>query len=327
MLERAAGRERFRLQQIAMRRSFAEDVRDGLQQPQKELQPWYFYDAIGSALFTAITELPEYTITRAETEILRRNGAQIARAFRSPERIVELGSGDGRKTVLLLDALIARHPRLTFIPIDVDGALLELTARALLSRFPALRVDAIAGDYRNAAAVITPGPRTVVLFLGSSIGNLDPAAAVAMLRDVRGILGRDDSVFLGADLQKPKAVVEAAYNDALGITAAFNLNLLARINRELGGHFDLSQFEHRAFLNEEKSRIEMHLVSRVPQTVAIDALRLQVRFEKSETIHTENSYKYAQSDLERIATESGFAIEESWSDASARFSDFLMVAR
>jgi len=276
MLERAAPRERFTFRQIAMRRSFADDVRAGLQKSPKELQPWYFYDAIGSALFAAICELPEYTITRAETEILRRNGAAIARALRSPQRVVELGSGDGRKTAMLLDAVIARQTRLTFVPIDVDGGMLTSTGRDLLSRFPTLRVDAICGDYRDLPSIITPGPPTVVLFIGSSIGNLDPDAAVAMLRDIRRVLNRGDSVFLGADLQKPREIVEAAYNDSLGITAAFNLNLLSRINRELGGQFDLSKFAHRAFLNEKHSRIEMHLVSRERQNVAIDRLRMQV---------------------------------------------------
>src|SRR6266550_2102294 len=206
MSERAAPRERFTFQQVAMRRTFADDVREGLQKPQKELQPWYFYDAIGSALFAAICELPEYTITRAETEIFRRHSPAIARAFRSPERIVELGSGDARKTRLLLDAVVARQPRLTFVPIDVDGALLESSARDLLMRFPSLRVDAICADYRDITSLIAPGPHTVVLFVGSSIGNLDPVSAGATLSNIRSILGRGDSLFLGADLQKPKPI-------------------------------------------------------------------------------------------------------------------------
>ncbi|HEY8183765.1 MAG TPA: L-histidine N(alpha)-methyltransferase [Thermoanaerobaculia bacterium] len=327
MSERAAARERFTFQQVAMRRSFADDVHDGLQKSPKELQPWYFYDSLGSALFAAICELPEYTITRAETEIFRRHSTAIARAFGAPDRIVELGSGDAHKTRQLLDAVIARQPRLTFVPIDVDGALLESTSRDLLVRFPSLRVDAICADYRDIASLISAGPKTVVLFIGSSIGNLDPDAAGSLLREIRRTLGRGDSLFLGADLQKPKEIVEPAYNDSLGVTAAFNLNLLARINRELGGHFDLSKFAHRAFFNEEKSRIEMHLVSLERQTVAIDALRIQVSLEKSETIHTENSYKYAESDLELLAREAGFAIEESWRDSASGFIDMLMVVR
>jgi L-histidine N-alpha-methyltransferase len=323
----ASPRERFTLREAGMRRSFADDVRQGLQKAQKELQPWYFYDALGSALFAAICELPEYTITRAETEILKQHGAAMARALRSPDRIVELGSGDGRKTRLLLDAVLARQPRLTFVPVDVDGSVLEAAARDLLSSFSGLRIDAICGDHREIASLITPASRTAILFLGSSIGNLDPDSAAAMLRDVRLVLTRGEALVLGADLQKPRDIVEAAYNDTLGVTAAFNLNLLARINRELAGHFELSKFEHRAFLNQQKSRIEMHLVSRQRQDVAIDALDMTVRLEQGETIHTENSYKYAPSDLETLAREGGFTIEEMWTDSQNSFADVLMTAR
>jgi dimethylhistidine N-methyltransferase len=309
-----------------LRRSFAEDVRQGLSKPQKELQPWYFYDALGSALFAAICELPEYYLTRAESEILRKHGASIARALLDPERIIELGSGDGRKTSLLLDAVVARQPRLTYIPIDVDDTVLQSSARDLLSSFPGLRVSAIRGDYRDLASLITPAPHTVVLFLGSSIGNLDPQAAGSMLRDVRRALAPGNALFLGADLQKPKSIVEPAYNDSLGVTAAFNLNLLARINRELGGHFDLAAFDHRAFLNENQSRIEMHLVSLVRQSAAIDALQMEVRLERGETIHTENSYKYSQSDLQSLAHEGSFTIEQTWTDSHHWFADLLLVA-
>ncbi len=326
MLERAIAPNRFTLRAFPLPRSFADDVRDGLRKPQKELQPWYFYDSVGSALFAAICELPEYTITRAESEIFRNNAHAIARAFGSPVRVVELGSGDGRKTRLLLEALLARQPRLAYAPIDVDGDLLESTGRDLLASFHSLQIDAVCGDYREITSLITSGPRTVVLFLGSSIGNLDPAGAASMLREVRSILSPHDSLFLGADLQKPKEIVERAYNDSQGVTAAFNLNLLARINRELGGHFDLSRFAHLAFLNEQRSRIEMHLVSRERQRVAIDALEMDVDLAQGETIHTENSYKYAPKDLETLAAEGGFAIEQTWHDASRGFADVLMIA-
>jgi len=330
MLERAAAtetpRERFTFRQAALRRSFAEDVRQGLSKPQKELQPWYFYDALGSALFTAICELPEYYVTRAEADILRRKSSAIARALRDPERIVELGSGDCRKTSLLLDAVLARQQRLTYLPVDVSEAALQSSARDLLSSFPGLRVDAIRGDYRYLASLITPAPSTVILFLGSSIGNLDPQSAAEMLREVRRALVPGNVLFLGADLKKPKSIVEPAYNDSLGVTAAFDLNLLARINRELGGHFDLAGFDHRAFLNENESRIEMHLVSRARQSADIDALQMEVKLERGETIHTENSYKYGDSDLEILAREGGFVIEQRWTDARNWFADLLLVA-
>ena len=314
MLERAA----------ISRRSFADDVQYGLTQPQKELQPWYFYDGLGSALFAAICELPEYYLTRAETEILQRNASAIVGAFGTVDRVIELGSGDGRKTRLLLEPIAKPF---TYVPIDVDASVLEASARDLLSSFPAMHVDAICADYREIATLIAPAPHTVVLFLGSSIGNLDPVSAAAMFRQVRSILTPGNSIFLGADLQKSKEIIEPAYNDSLGVTASFNLNLLARINRELGGRFDLASFEHRAFFNERESRIEMHLVSRRKQSVAIDGLQMNVEFEEGETIHTENSYKYRESDLQMLARESGFEIDQIWTDSRSWFADALLVAR
>ena len=215
----------------------------------------------------------------------------------------------------------------TYVPIDVDASVLEASARDLLSSFPAMHVDAICADYREIATLIAPAPHTVVLFLGSSIGNLDPASAAAMFRQVRSILTPGNSIFLGADLQKSKEIIEPAYNDSLGVTASFNLNLLARINRELGGRFDLASFEHRAFFNERESRIEMHLVSRRKQSVAIDGLQMNVEFEEGETIHTENSYKYRESDLQMLARESGFEIDQIWTDSRSWFADALLVAR
>ena len=326
MLERVAVRERFTFRELPLRRSFADDVRQGLSKPQKELDPWFFYDALGSALFSAICELPEYYITRAETEILQRDGSGMLQAMRYPERIIELGSGDARKTRLLLEAATTRNPQLTYLPVDVDRAVLESSARNLLSSFPTLHIDAICADYRDIASLLTPSPHAAIFFLGSSIGNLDLQSGAAMLRDLRRILAPGDSLLLGADLQKPKAIVEAAYNDALGVTASFNLNLLARINRELGGHFDLSAFEHRAFLNDRESRIEMHLVSRSRQSVRIDALEIEVRLERDETIHTENSYKYRESDLRVLAREGGFEIEHMWTDSRSWFADLQLVA-
>lgn len=306
------------LESAVARRSFADDVRHGLTQARKQLQPWYFYDALGSALFAAICELPEYYLTRAETEILTRHGAAIARALSAPARIIELGSGDGRKTRLLLEA-IARP--LTYIPIDLDVSILALQSTA------AMRVEPIRGDYRDIRSLINAVPDTAVLFLGSSIGNYDPVSAAALLREVRSVLTRGNTFLVGADLRKPKAIVEAAYNDSLGVTAAFNLNLLARINRELGGHFDLGAFQHRAFFNESESRIEMHIVSRRRQSVPVDALAIALEFDEGETIHTENSYKYAESDLQALAAASGFAVEQVWTDSRSWFADALLVAR
>jgi dimethylhistidine N-methyltransferase len=301
--------------------SFAEDVRRGLTAPRKFLLPHYFYDALGSALFDAICELPEYYVTRCETEILTACREEIAKAFGTPVRLVELGSGSARKTRILLDVVAASE----YVPVDVDAGMLEKTASQLRHEYPGLAVHPIAGDFRTPS--FPPADvRTVVLFLGSTIGNLDPAAALAMLSALRAVLRPGDALFLGADLRKPASVLLPAYDDALGVTAAFNLNLLARINRELGGHFDLASFAHRAVWNEEHGRIEMHLISRVAQQVRIDALDLTVSFAEGESIHTENSHKYDAAALAALAAGAGFAIERQWTDARGWFADVLCVA-
>ena len=236
------------------------------------------------------------------------------RAFGAPERIIELGAGDGRKTRLLLDA-VSGDP--TYIPIDIDANVLGLQ-----SAFPNTRVSPIRADYREITSLVDSGAATAFLFLGSSIGNYDRDSAIALLRNVRRVGG---VLLLGADLRKSKAILEAAYNDALGVTAAFNLNLLVRINRELGGNFDIAAFEHRAFFNQRESRIEIHLVSRREQSVTIGDRT--VHFDEGESIHTENSYKYSEADLHNIAKESGFAIVEVWTDSRKWFADAVLVAR
>ena len=327
-----APRPRFTLRRLPSRSTtFADDVRSGLSATPKSLSPRWFYDALGSALFSAITNLPEYYVTRTEESILRAHGAEIIEAIGSPASLVELGSGDSRKTRLLIEALIARQGALEYLPIDIEATVLESTARGLLVNFPTLAVNAICTEFSDAATALhalspAPGVRTAVLFLGSTIGNLDENEAIAMLSSLRSALAPSDALFLGADMQKPRGVLEPAYDDALGVTAAFNLNLLGRINRELGGHFRLDRFVHLAFYNEEKGRIEMHLVSREPQTVRIDALDLDVAFDEGETIHTENSHKYTESQLERIAAATGFKIARTWTDERKWFTDALLVA-
>jgi len=308
---------------------FADDVRSGLSATPKSLPPRWFYDALGSALFSAITNLPEYYVTRTEEAILRAHGAEIIEAIGGPVLLVELGSGDSRKTRLLIQALIQRQGALDYSPIDIDVTVLESTARGLLADFPTLAVNAICSEFSDAAAALRTRPsgvRVAVLFLGSTIGNLDETEAIAMLSSLRSALAPDDVLFLGADMQKPRNVLEPAYDDALGVTAAFNLNLLGRINRELGGHFDLHRFAHLAFYNEEKGRIEMHLVSRDEQRVRIDALDLEIAFAAGETIHTENSHKYTTAQLERIAKATGFKIARTWTDERLWFTDALLIA-
>ncbi|MCU1347315.1 MAG: methyltransferase [Acidobacteria bacterium] len=310
--------------------TFAADVAAGLTAAPKSIPPQYFYDSLGSALFEAICELPEYYVTRAETEILTSYSEAIARALPAGARIVELGSGSARKTRLLIEAILHRRDELHYVPLDIDAGMLEKAGSALLGDFPSLRITAVSGDFRRPSLAIPPaerGEKTVVLFLGSSIGNLTPEEAVATLRDLRSALAPGDALFLGADLRKPRAILEPAYDDALGVTAAFNLNLLQRINRELDARFRLDRFRHRAFYDERLGRIEMHLVSREAQQVRIGALGLLVGFEEGETIHTENSWKYDDASLALLARESGFAIEQHWSDSNGWFADVLMVVR
>jgi L-histidine N-alpha-methyltransferase len=327
-----APRQRFTLRRLPSRSTtFADDVRSGLSAAPKSLPPRWFYDALGSALFSAICNLPEYYVTRTEESILGAHTAAIVEALGSPVALVELGSGDSRKTRLLIDALLRRQGTLEYVPIDIDASVLESSARHLLADFPALSVSAICSEFSGVAEALrtlprTPGVRTAALFLGSTIGNLDEAEAIAMLSALRGALAPGDVLFLGADMQKPRGIVEPAYDDALGVTAAFNLNLLGRINRELGGHFQLNHFAHLAFYNEEKARIEMHLVSREEQRVRIDALDLDVAFAEGETIHTENSHKYTAAQIERIARATGFAIAKTWTDERAWFTDALLMA-
>lgn len=323
--------ERFALHRVASPavHSFAEDVRDGLTSRPKFLLPHYFYDALGSALFSAICELPEYYVTRAEDETLSAKAAEIAQAFGTPVRLVELGSGSARKTRHLIDAILERQEKLDFLPVDVDAGILASSARELLTDYRGLSITAICGDFREPAALLGPflprsPEKTIVLFLGSSIGNLDPAAAGAMLANLRTTLAAGDALLLGADLRKSPAILEPAYDDALGVTAAFNLNLLARINRELGGTFDLASFAHRAFYNPDEGRIEMHLASKTTQRVLIDGY--EVAFEEGESIHTENSHKYDEASLDALARAGGFRIDRRWTDSNGYFANLLMVA-
>lgn len=307
---------------------FADAVRAGLSGVKKSIPPQYFYDELGSALFLAICSLPEYYLTRAETEILTAHRGEIAAALGTAGRLVELGSGAARKTRILLDAFAGRP--LEYIPVDVDVTMLEQTGRDLLVEFPHLTVTAVYSDFRRPSRplrdLVADRGRAAVLFLGSTIGNLERSEAVAMLKDVRSILTSGDVMLIGADLRKPKEILEAAYNDVLGVTAAFNLNLLQRINRELGGHIDLRRFAHRAFYDEELGRIEMHLVSLREQSVLIDDLSLGIDFYEGEAIHTENSWKYDEATIEGMAAASGFEVTRRWTDSGRYFGDFLLTA-
>jgi L-histidine Nalpha-methyltransferase len=331
MAEAAGTRTRFTLRRVAASdRTFAGDIRQGMTAVQKFIPPRYFYDDLGSSLFDAICNLPEYYVTRAETELLRRHSRDIATSAGRDSRIIELGSGSARKTRLLLDELTAEGRALEYMPIDIDPHMLEKSGRELLADYPSLTVSAVCSDFTrpsHALADVGNDGRTLMLFLGSTIGNFQPREAGALLRDARRVLKPDDGFLLGADLKKSPDILNAAYNDALGITAAFNLNLLQRINRELGGHFDLRAFNHHAFYDADQGRIEMHLVSLREQSVHVDALNLEVAFDEGETIHTENSYKYDDEDLAQMAADSGFEIKGRWTDSRGWFAEVLLSPR
>lgn len=310
------------------RAGLAEDVRRGLASKPKRFLPKYFYDQLGSQLFEAICLLPEYYLTRAENEILERYADEIVSSVEGDTALVEMGSGSASKTRLIIEALLRKQPELLFVPVDISASALDSSSRILLQSYPQLSIEAYAADYFAGLAELGKKhrARTLALFLGSNISNFDPPEALKFLRALREVLHDGDALLLGADLKKEKRVLEAAYNDALGVTAAFNLNVLARINRELGGNFDLRAFQHRAFYNEEVGRVEIYIESTREQTVSIGQLGMEVQFAEGEQIHTENSYKYDLSDIAKLAGETGFTRARTWLDEREQFSSNLLLA-
>jgi L-histidine Nalpha-methyltransferase len=306
----------------------AEDVRKGLSAEQKRFLPKYFYDELGSQLFEAICLLPEYYLTRAENEILERYSDDIVASVDGQKTLVEMGSGSASKTRLIIEALLRLQPELLFMPVDISATALESSSRILLQSYPQLSIEAYAADYFAGLAELgkKPRARTLALFLGSNISNFDLEEALRFLRAMRSVLQKDDALLLGADLKKDPAVLEAAYNDALGVTSAFNLNVLARINRELGGTFNLRTFRHSAFYNETIGRIEIYIESLANQQVRIEKLDLTVDFAEGELIHTENSYKYDRAGIEALASATGFKLSRTWLDSQERFSSNLLLA-
>lgn len=318
------------------RAAFARDVGDGLRASPKQLFPKYFYDELGSLLFDAICLLPEYYLTRAENEILARHAPEIVAAAASPDNatlaLLELGSGSATKTRRIIEALFERQARVLYVPVDISASALEASAHALLQSYPALHIEAYASDYERALAEFgraraSRNERLLTLFLGSNIGNFDTDAAEAFLRALRAVLREGDVLLLGADLKKDRATLEAAYDDALGITAAFNLNQLVRLRREFGADFDPRAFRHVALYNEREGRVELYLESRRAQVVRLPGLDLEISFAGGERIHTENSYKYHPEELDALAARTGFACARRWTDARGSFSSNLFIAR
>jgi L-histidine N-alpha-methyltransferase len=325
------GEEKFLIHNLVKREpraGLAEDVRRGLSSKPKRFLPKYFYDQLGSQLFEAICLLPEYYLTRAENEILERYADEIVSSLDGNTTLLEMGSGSASKTRLIIEALLRKQPELLFIPVDISASALDSSSRILLQSYPQLRIEAYAADYFAGLAEVgkKPRARTLALFLGSNVSNFDPEEALRFLRALRQVLHEGDAFLLGADLKKERRVLEAAYNDALGVTAAFNLNVLARINRELGGNFDLRAFQHRAFYNEAVGRVEIYIESTRAQTVAISELEIEVQFGAGEQIHTENSYKYDLSDIAKLAAETGFTRARTWLDEEQQFSSNLLLA-
>jgi dimethylhistidine N-methyltransferase len=301
----------------AATRQFRAEVLRGLRAPKKELPCKYFYDETGSALFEQITELEEYYPTRTELGIMEQHAAEMAGLLGPRCLLVEYGSGSSLKTRRLLDQL--RDP-VGYVPIDVSGEYLLQSAQALGEEYPDVEVLPLCADFTrplHLPASRKAASRRVVYFPGSTLGNFTPEGALALLRRTAALCGPGGGLLLGVDLQKHPAVIEAAYNDRQGVTAAFNRNLLVRINRELGADFDIEQFAHRAFYNSAQGRIEMHLISRCDQVVRVGGVPFA--FAKGESIHTENSYKYTLPTLVELAWAGGFATQRVWADEQQYF--------
>lgn len=303
---------------------FAREAIGDLSQRPKRLSPKYFYDATGSELFEAITRLPEYYPTRTELSILRDRGSDIAALIPEGAALIEFGAGATTKVRLLLENCAIS----AYVPVDISGDFLQGQANALRRDFPGLAVYPVAADFTAPFAlpeIITlAGMPKVGFFPGSTLGNFEPHEACAFLRSAREILGKDSQMIIGVDLEKDERVLYDAYNDAAGVTARFNLNVLVRINRELGGNFDLSAFTHRAIYNRERHRIEMHLISKKSQSVRL--LGTNFAFRAGESIHTESSYKYSLDRFAALARGSGWTPRASWTDKAGMFSVHALVA-
>jgi dimethylhistidine N-methyltransferase len=311
------------------RAEFIHDVRAGLgREGQKELPSAYLYDEMGAALFEAITLLPEYGLTRADSRLLSAHSVAIAELVPSA-LVAELGSGSGGKTRWILKALARRAP-VTYYPIDISHSAL-IKCRGELGRIEGVTMFELERSYLDGLSEVVSrrnrAESLLVLFLGSTIGNFDRAGAEDFLSQLRAHLAPGDALLLGTDLVKPVPLLLAAYNDPLGVTAAFNLNVLARINRELGGDFDLARFEHEAIYNGSNRRIEMHLRSRRRQQVHIQMADLTVSLNAGETIWTESSHKFHTEEVEAMAHGSGFRCEAQWIDEEWAFAESLLVAR
>ena len=297
--------------------TMAEEVRQGLGSNPKYLFPKFFYDDLGSDLFEQITELPEYYPTRAERALLASMADELMADLR-PHELVELGSGSSSKTKLLLNAPSCLEHLRSYVPFDVSEGMLRGTAEELVAAYPFLSIHGVVGDFERHLEGIPPsGGRRLVLFLGSTIGNLEPSRRGQFLTAVHGLLGPDDRFLIGLDLVKEPAILHAAYNDSAGVTAAFNQNILRVVNNALDADFDLNAFEHLAFYNADAARIEMHLVAQRPQQVHLSGLGLTIQLVKGERIWTENSYKFTEESAGTMLAEAGMRLDQ-WYEATGQ---------
>lgn len=308
--------------------TFADDVRTGLTSEPKSLMCRYFYDQVGSQLFEEICEQPEYYLTRAETEILKQHGDSIAQQMAQEPILVELGSGSGLKTRILLSALLAKFGQLTYLPVDISTTMLEDSAKQLLKDFPGLSVSGISGEYRFGLQQLKKlsSQSKLILWLGSNVGNMNRSEAGQFLSEIGSLMQSQDRFLMGVDLLKDARVLHDAYNDAAGITARFNLNILSRLQRELQAELDLSNFQHCANFDGHEGRIEMSLRSLCDQTIELRGLDLTVKLAANEQIVTEHCHKYSESQIKALAQASGLEICQWWSDSQQRFSVVMFRA-
>ena len=313
----------------AARTPFGAEVYTGLTSRPKTLSPWLFYDAQGSDLFEQITELPEYYPTRTERSILSAHADQIVAkaAGCDPLTIIELGAGTATKTGLLLRAAVRRQSEVIYHAIDVSGSALEEAKRRIEAELEGVAVIPRVADYTDGLGQISAeGQKRMVLYIGSSIGNFEPEDAMELLRDIRRELKPGEKLLLGVDMVKDRETLLAAYDDAAQVTAAFNKNVLTRINRELDANFNLNLFRHRVRWSEECSRIEMHLESLIAQTVEIPGLELEIKLQRGETIHTENSYKFRDEGVIEMLERADFHMSDHWTDERDWFGVYLATA-
>jgi dimethylhistidine N-methyltransferase len=307
--------------------SFAEDVVTGMTSTPKRLPSKYHYDDVGSALFDAITGLSEYYLTRAETEILSEWGWQIVRLLDAPVDFLELGSGSAVKTRLLIGEALRVQDRLLYSPIDISTEAVCASSMSLVESYPELRVRAYAGDYFDVleTQAVLSDRKMLAMFMGSNIGNYEPRETQLLLALLGSALRQGDGLLIGTDLKKDRATLERAYNDPIGVTAAFNLNVLARINRELDADFDLEKFHHIAHYDERRGSVDSFLVAQERIAVRIRGADLRITLEAGERIHTESSYKFADQDVARLAERAGFTHQSVWHDRAKSFSVHLLV--